>query len=151
MLLEPLVVAHAAEMVEVLSSPTLYTVIGGQPPTEPELVAHYTRLVEGSPRPAETWRNWVIRHEGEAVGYVQATVDNDEAAAMLAWLVRPEAQGRGIATEAVVLAVDELRAGGVTTLAACIAPGHVASEAVARRIGFQPTDREVDGERVWTN
>jgi hypothetical protein len=35
--LEPLAVAHAAEMVDVLTDPALYTFIGGGPPTLDEL------------------------------------------------------------------------------------------------------------------
>lgn len=38
---------------------------------------------------------------------------------------------------------------GVQVLSAYVAPGHVASERVAHRLGLRPTDEVVDGEVHW--
>ncbi len=61
----------------------------------------------------------------------------------LAW------QGRGYATEASLALIGWLESRGVTRITANIQSGHVASEAVAGRIGLLPTDEFVDSERVW--
>ena len=74
LVLEPLAVEHAGEMLDVLADPASYTVIGGGPPTLDELTARYARQVAGPRRDGEAWRIWVIRLDGRAVGYVQATL-----------------------------------------------------------------------------
>ncbi|CAM5599631.1 hypothetical protein STENM327S_02941 [Streptomyces tendae] len=101
----PLRVEHADEMAVVLSDPGLYAIIGGAPDTAQALRARYERWVAGSPDPAESWCNWVIRLRDETclTGTVQATVTTDDrgAAAEIAWVVGTPWQRRGIATEAV--------------------------------------------------
>jgi RimJ/RimL family protein N-acetyltransferase len=118
------------------------------------------------------------RSSGAAIGFVQATVGAtagssaagaDTAAtpydgmtsAELAWVVAVPWQGRGYATEAaagVLAAVRAPEPGGPSTTTtgddvilvhAHIAPGHTASEAVARRLGLAPTDVIHDGETRW--
>ena len=74
LVLEPLAVEDAVEMVEVLSSPFLYVLIGGQPPSLPELAARYQRQIAGPVSDHEAWLNWIVRLEGQAVGFVQATL-----------------------------------------------------------------------------
>lgn len=48
LLLEPLEVHHATEMVETLSSPDLYTYIGGTSPSLPELERLYALQLAGA-------------------------------------------------------------------------------------------------------
>jgi RimJ/RimL family protein N-acetyltransferase len=118
------------------------------------------------------------RASGAAIGFVQATVgatagtssagadtaatpyDGDRSAE-LAWVIGGRWQGRGYATEAAAAVLDAVRqnhprdaaatATGdhVTLVHANIAPGHVASESVARRLGLVPTDVVHDGETRW--
>jgi RimJ/RimL family protein N-acetyltransferase len=147
--LEPLTVAHAEEMVAVLADPALYTVIGGEPPTLDELRERYQRQSRGPADGNETWLNWVVRDRasGAAAGYVQATVS--PAGADLAWLIGAGHQGAGLASEAAAAMVGWLAASGVQVLSAYVAPGHVASERVAHRIGLRRTDEVVDGEVHW--
>ncbi|KAB1906904.1 GNAT family N-acetyltransferase, partial [Micromonospora sp. AMSO31t] len=94
LVLVPLAVAHAEEMAVVLGDPALHAFIGGAPADAPALRARYERLVAGSPDPAVTWCNWVIRRRDDAclVGTVQATVT--ERVAEIAWVVGTPWQGR---------------------------------------------------------
>jgi RimJ/RimL family protein N-acetyltransferase len=148
--LDPLEVSDAAEMVGVLSAPELYAVTGGQPPTLDQLTERYRRQVGGSSADGrEEWLNWVVRVDGEAVGFVQATVTDDRHAA-IAWVIGRAWQRHGYATEAASALVRELGARGVTDVRASIAPGHEASERVATRIGLVATrSTDDDGERLW--
>ena len=149
LVLEPLVAEHAAEMVGVLSCPTLYAVTGGSPPSLVELTARYVRQVAGPDHPGERWCNWVLREGSALVGYVQATVSISDTAAV-AWLVRPQDQGRGLASEAAAAMVAHLQAVGVGAVTAWIADTHPASLAVARRLGLAPSEQlDEDGERLW--
>jgi RimJ/RimL family protein N-acetyltransferase len=155
LILEPLTVQHADEMVAVLASPELYTFIGGRPPTLAELRTRYAAQAVGrSADGAEQWLNWIVRERrtATAVGFVQATVRmrNGDPVASVAWLLGPGGQHRGFATEAATAMLGWLRSHEVTAVDAYIRPDHDASRAVARRCGLRPTDETVDGEVRWT-
>lgn len=83
-----------------------------------------------------------------AIGYVQATVEHSAATleANIAWVMSPDFQGRGLATEAARAMLDWLTARGVGQFAAYIHPAHAASQAVARELGLRPTSVVEDGE-----
>ncbi|MEU9591646.1 GNAT family N-acetyltransferase [Streptomyces sp. NPDC048219] len=153
LLLLPLQVEHADEMAVVLSDPALHTFTGGTPDTVQDLHARYERWAAGSPRPGESWCNWVIQLRDAAclTGYVQATVTADDrgAAAEIAWVVGAPWQRRGIATEATRGVVAWLRKRPVHTVSAHIRPDHEASAAVATAVGLAPTDQWQDGEIGW--
>jgi RimJ/RimL family protein N-acetyltransferase len=76
--------------------------------------------------------------EATVLGEVGASfVDRPPA---LGWWVRPEARGQGIAVRAVRLFVGSLLAAGfVTELVADVDADNLASVAVARHAGFEPT------------
>ncbi|WP_374348813.1 GNAT family N-acetyltransferase [Chitinimonas sp.] len=100
--LEPITEAHAAQLFAGLSNPNLYQFIPQEPPASVEaLAARYKRLESrSSPSGDEWWLNWAVRlTDGEYVGYVQATVDEDNAA-ILGWTMFTAHQRRGYATEA---------------------------------------------------
>ena len=140
----------AAEMVEVLSDPSLYAFIGGTPPTLAELDARYRGWADGSPRPDEAWHNWLIRlRDGAAVGHAQATVTAGGRRADIAWLIGAPWQGRGYAREAAKAVVDWLEGAGVAEVTAHIHPEHVASGRVAASAGLEATAAIEDGEVVW--
>ncbi|USQ88500.1 GNAT family N-acetyltransferase [Streptomyces phaeoluteigriseus] len=149
--LVPLRADQAREMAAVLSDPALHTFIGGSPSTPEALRARYERLVAGSPDPAATWWNWVLRlrESGRLVGTVQATVTEEGRLAEIAWVVGTPWQGRGLAAEAARTLVDGLREQGVRTVVAHIHPEHHASAAVAAAAGLVPTGEEQDGEVRW--
>lgn len=148
--LDPLAVSDAGEMAVVLADPELYRVTGGSPPSEAELRQRYERQVVGrSPDGREEWLNWVVRVDGEAAGYVQASVQDGRAT--VAWVVGTAFQGRGIATEAARRMLALLTARGVSAVDAYVALGHLASELVAARVGFVATgEHDDDGEQRWT-
>lgn len=148
--LDPLRVADAAEMVDVLADPGLYAVIGGSPPTLDELTEQYRRQVVGrSVDGRQVWLNWIVRVEGTAVGYVQATV-HDGDRAVVAWVIGRPWQGRGYATEAGRELLALLAGRGVSRVEAYIAPGHTPSEQVAARLGLSATGQlDPDGEQLW--
>ena len=150
----PLRVEHADEMAGVLSDPALHTFIGGAPETPQTLRARYRRITAGSPEPAVSWLNWVIRLRDEAclTGTVQATVGpfgHGPVTAEVAWVVGTPWQGRGIATEAARGIVGWLGRQQVHTVIAHIHPEHRASAAVAEATGLAPTDERYDGEIRW--
>lgn len=153
--LEPLRVEHADEMAGVLADPALYAFIGGSPPTRDALRARYERLVAGSPDPAVSWCNWVIRlrDTGHLAGTVQATIGTGAGAdgpeAEIAWVVGTAWQGRGLATEATKALVGWLRQRSVRTIVAHVHPDHHASAGVAAAAGLTPTDVRQDGEVRW--
>jgi len=149
----PLRVEHAGEMATVLSDPALHGFIGGAPDTEQGLRARYERMTAGSPDPAVSWLNWVIRLRDEdcLTGTVQATISrvSDGPSAEIAWVVGRPWQGRGIAKEAVLGLVGWLDGQSVPTVVAHIHPDHGASAAVATAAGLTPTDEWQDGEVRW--
>lgn len=140
-------------MVDVLADPELYRFTGDTPPSPEALGARYERQVAGPPVDSRTaWLNWIVRHEGEPIGYVQATVQQQPGAelAEVAWVIGTAWQGRGFAAEAAGVMAEWLAAQGVTRLVASIHPEHRASERVAERIGLAQTGATDDeGERVW--
>ncbi|CAA9543164.1 MAG: hypothetical protein AVDCRST_MAG49-1062 [uncultured Thermomicrobiales bacterium] len=152
--LESLTEDLAEEMAPLLADARLHEFVGGEPLSLPALRARYRRLASGhSPDGGERWLNWVVRRrdDGRAVGTVQATVTAEgdgKVVAWVAWVVGVPSQGQGFASEAATALVRWLAAIGADVVAA-IAPGHVASESVARRAGLSVTGDHVDGERVW--
>jgi RimJ/RimL family protein N-acetyltransferase len=149
----PLLVEHADEMSAVLSDPALHTFTGGTPDTPQALRSRYQRMTAGSPDPAVSWLNWVIRLRAEArlTGTVQATVSPSGTGpvAEISWVVGTAWQGRGIATEAAQGLVDWLSRQPVQDVIAHIHPEHQASAAVAAAAGLTPTGEWHDGEIRW--
>ena len=145
--LTPLSVDDADAMAVVLASPELYEFTGGTPPTADQLRKTYGRQIQGPADPAEHWHNWIVRVDGDPVGYVQATVTEHEAD--IAWVIGIHAQGNGYASEAARAMVHWLVDNGTRTITAHVHPDHHASNGVARRLGLRPTGDLVDGERRW--
>ncbi|MEV1066842.1 GNAT family N-acetyltransferase [Streptomyces sp. NPDC050263] len=147
----PLRVEHAPEMAAVLADPALHTFIGGEPGTPQALRSRYERLVAGSPDPAVSWCNWVLRlrDADRLTGTVQATITDRGDTAEIAWVVGTPWQGRGLASEAATALVGWLRKQGVRTIVAHVHPDHHASAAVARSAGLSATPEQQDGEVRW--
>jgi RimJ/RimL family protein N-acetyltransferase len=140
-------------MTVVLADERLHEFTGGQPASHAELLARYERWEAGSPDPAQTWLNWIIRRreDRQPVGFIQATLvaEDPGTTAYVAWVVGTPWQGQGFAAEAAIALVAWLRAEGAAEIVAHIHPQHRASAAVATSAGLRPTDEMADGERVW--
>lgn len=152
LLLVPLQVADAPEMVDVLADRNLYRFTGGDPPSLRDLESRYRFQVAGPASTDEVWHNWILRVKPShsAIGFVQATVSGDTAD--VAWVVATDRQRRGFATEAAVEMCRWLREVGIGSLTAHIHPEHVASERVAAAAGLRKTaELDADGEVVWAS
>ena len=150
--LEPLTVAHAAELAPLLDDLRLHEFTGGAPASAAALADRYRRLEKRrSPGGDQGWGNWVmrVRATGRAAGTVQATLPTG-GPAEVAWVVAWEAQGRGYAKEAARSLVALLLADGWAVVAH-IHPGHLASQGVARAAGLSPTGDVCDGEVRWVS
>lgn len=137
--LEPLSPAHADVMVDILSEPELYEFIGGTPPTPDQLRRRYrAQSVDHSADRQQWWCNWIVTalEQSRPVGYVQATVERSSGVleADVAWVIRPQDQGRGMATEAAAGMIEWLSGHGVVRYAAYIHPEHAASSAWIHRV-----------------
>jgi RimJ/RimL family protein N-acetyltransferase len=154
--LEPLAVAHAAELAPLLDDASLHEFTGGAPLSAAALAARYARLAaRRSPEGSQLWGNWVmrVRATGRAAGIVQVTLPAGGPAAgpaEVAWVVVRAAQGRGYAKEAARSLVALLQEAGWTVVAH-IHPGHLASQRVARAAGLSPTTGVSDGEMHWAS
>ena len=154
LVLEPLHPDHARELAPVLADPALHEFTGGEPESEAQLHARYTRQAAGqSPDGTRGWLNWVVRDRASLapVGTIQATISDadDGRCAELAWVIATSRQGEGLATEAAGAAKDWLRARGVTRFVAHVHPNHGASAAVARHLGLAATEARHAGEVRW--
>jgi RimJ/RimL family protein N-acetyltransferase len=150
LVLTPLRVSDAAEMIAVLADAGLYQFTGGRAPNLEELEARYRAQAMGPPREDESWHNWILRLIGPeiAIGFIQATVIGDSAD--LAWVVGTSWQHQGFATEAAMAMCEWLTAEGSGEFTAHIHPDHLASGNVATAIGLSATDEvDRDGEIVW--
>jgi RimJ/RimL family protein N-acetyltransferase len=150
LVLTPLRVTDASEMVGVLADTDLYSFTGANPPDLEEVESRYRAQVIGPARQDEAWHNWILRlvRARIAIGFVQATVINDSAE--FAWVVGTNWQNQGFATEAAKAMREWLTAEGVGEFTAHIHPDHAVSRKVATAIGLRAT-AEVDsvGEVVW--
>jgi RimJ/RimL family protein N-acetyltransferase len=163
LLLTPMRAADAGEMTGVLDDERLHEFTGGSPDSPAERRARYARLLAGSPDPAVSWLNWIVRlrGSGQAVGTVQATVTGgggsagggqgtgNGLSAEVAWVIGRPWQGHGYAAEAAAGLAGWLLSEGATVITARIHPDHHASAGVAARAGLAVTDDVIDGERVW--
>jgi RimJ/RimL family protein N-acetyltransferase len=141
-------------MVHVLADAALYEYTGGAPPTLDQLRHRYDAQSAGrSSDGRQWWCNWIVTVLGEdvPVGYVQATVERgrDEMEAVISWVIRPEAQGRGLATEAARAMISWLAQYDVARFAAYIHPEHDASARVAAKLGLHRTAITHKGEIRW--
>ena len=109
--LEPLTVAHADAMFEVLSDPQIYPYLDYPPPPSVEhLRSVYQRVAaRRSSDERELWLNWIVRPHGQSpAGYVQATVLPD-GHAWIGYVLSSRYWGRGYAQQATTAMLDHLR------------------------------------------
>lgn len=143
--LEPQTAAHAEDMFELLREPALYEYLDDEPPASADALRQRFARLESrrSADGTEHWLNWVIRHQGRLIGYVQATVQPapEGCVGWVAYVLGRAFWGHGHATLAVRALVDELvQRYGVTRLQASVDPRNRRSIALLERLGFSPTD-----------
>jgi RimJ/RimL family protein N-acetyltransferase len=141
LVLEPLIVAHAEAMFNVLSDPCLYRYLDyGPPPSLEHLRTVYTRLeTRVSPDGTQRWLNWVVRKvSGAVVGYVQATLVAS-GSAWIAYLLAREHWGRGYARAATSAMLAHLEdAYRCTQFLATVEAANLRSVAVLEALSFRP-------------
>ena len=140
LVLEPIRSDHADALFAGLQETSLYTYETELPPHDLRaLRARYAALGSGrSPYDDQHWLNWilVLREGGIAVGYAQATVDDDLDDAVIGYLMLSAYQRRGLATEGIGAMVQHLIAGGVRAIRAYIDVRNTASIALVERLCF---------------
>jgi ribosomal-protein-alanine N-acetyltransferase len=138
--LEPLTVAHAAELFPLLKAPEIYRFISDKPPVSiPALAERYQRLESRySPDRSQQWLNWAIRRleDWQCTGYVQATI-HSSGTADFAFVLGSSFWGLGLAREASILALHTLFTEfGVTSVFAATDQQNLRSIKLLTRLGF---------------
>ena len=140
MVLEPQVEGHAPEMFALLQDPRIYDYENEPPESEAWLRERFRKLETRCSRDGtERWLNWVVRlASGEAVGYVQATVE-PSGRAFVAYVFASPWWGPGLAQEAVRAMMEELRdAYGARCYVAVFKRSNERSRRLLQRLGFRP-------------
>jgi ribosomal-protein-alanine N-acetyltransferase len=154
--LEPQLAGHAAEMFEVLQDPRIYDYENEPPASQAWLRERYAKLeTRRSGDGTEHWLNWIVRiASGEAIGYVQASVEPG-GRAFVAYVLATRWWGQGLAFEAVQAMIDELReAYGAKRFVAVFKRRNERSRALLARLGFHPValdDVESDEDAMERN
>lgn len=139
--LEPVRVAHAAEMFLLLSDLRIYEHLDRQPPASPqELEERYRRYeTTFSPDGTERWLNWIIfAHEsGACAGFMQASV-NADGTGDFGYILGPAYWGRGLAFDAASAVIRVLHADfALTALYATADRRNERSIRLLNRLSFQ--------------
>ncbi|MEL6346632.1 MAG: GNAT family N-acetyltransferase [Myxococcota bacterium] len=150
---EPVTQAHAAPMFPLLSDTRIYTHLPGGPPASLDaLRRRYRFLRDGvSPDGQERWLNWILvrRIDDCPLGFWQATVRAHDAS--IAYVLHPDHQGQGFATEAGDAILPYLfDRYPIDALRAEIAIDNQASKRLIARLGFRWSHRdEAEGGDVY--
>ena len=141
LVLEPLTVAHAEAMFEVLADSKIYRYLDYPPPPSVEHLRDvYTRLeARKSPDGDQIWLNWVVRPHGHPpVGYVQATIAST-GSAWIAYVLSSKYWGRGYAHLATHVVMENLTtAYGVVRYLATVEAENCRSIRLLERLAFRP-------------
>ncbi len=111
--LEPILISHATEMVEVLKDPELYEFVPQDPPTLTKLEQTYEFWSKRiSPAGDEIWLNWAARlvSSGELIGHFQAGLKAGPDS-NIAYTVGLKHQRKGYAEEALGEIINFLELG----------------------------------------
>ena len=154
LVLEPLTVAHAQAMFEVLADPEIYHYLDYPPPPSAEHLRTVYARVEArqSPDGQQTWLNWVVRPQGgpAPVGYVQATVVSTGDVASIGYVLSSRHWGHGYAYGAVQAMLEHLpMAYGVRRFLATVEVENRRSIRLLERLAFRPaTESEIAGHEL---
>ena len=151
LVLEPLVVAHAEAMFELLDDAAIYRYLDYPPPPSVDHLRDvYAKLeARASPDGTEIWLNWVVRSQGHTpVGYVQATIS--QRTAFVAYMLGRKHWGRGYAQEAMQAMLEHLASAyGVDCYLATVEVDNQRSIRLLTRLGFHlATAHELEGHSL---
>lgn len=142
LILEPIKVDHAKEMVSVLSSPKLYTYVPQDPPNLDKLKKTYQFWSKRiSPDGDEIWLNWAarLRESKRLVGQFQAGYKPEESS--IAYTIGLEFQRTGFALEALTgifaFLMDKM---GTTIVKAWIDTRNLPSILLVKKLGMKKVD-----------
>ena len=143
--LEPVRVAHAAEMFVLLGDLRIYEHLDRQlPASQQELEERYRRYeTTFSPDGTERWLNWIIfPHEsGACAGFMQASV-NADGTGDFGYILGPAYWGRGLAFDAASAVIQALHDHfAVTALYATADRRNERSIRLLNRLSFQRIDQ----------
>ena len=126
-------------VLEACNSTEMTAFLGG--PESPEKLAdRHRRYLNFVSTGRDAWPFCALL-DGEAIGSIGYW--EDENAYEIGWAIIPAFQGRGLAAAAVSLALDDAAArGGFSTMTACPGVDNLASNALARRLGFELAGEE---------
>lgn len=141
LILEPQTARHAEALFALLDDAALYPFAGVRPRSVDQLRERLLGLEAArSADGLALWLNWVLRHQGQLLGYVQATVfsaPDGQRTAWVAYVLGLAHGGRGWATRGVRRMQTELcESYGVQRLAATVAPANTRSLALLQRLGY---------------
>ncbi len=150
--LEPLRVAHAEAMFELLNDAELYRFLDFPPPPSVEhLRGVYGKLeARRSPDGTEIWLNWAVRPHGQpVVGYVQATIQSRRTA-FVAYALGRKYWSRGYAHDAMQAMLEHLASAyGVARCLAMVEADNQRSIRLLERLGFHvATTSELEGHSL---
>jgi [ribosomal protein S5]-alanine N-acetyltransferase len=140
LVLEPLLAAHADALYPMLCDPRQLEFLDHGAPASLDALRERQRKLESrrSADGREHWLNWaiVLRDEGDAIGFVQATVQEDHRA-WVAYQVATARWGQGLASEATRAMVDHLASHyAVTQCLATVDRRNERSWRLLERLGF---------------
>ncbi|SER77406.1 Protein N-acetyltransferase, RimJ/RimL family [Propionibacterium cyclohexanicum] len=138
-------------MARILADPALYAYIDDTPLDEEQLAARYESQTSRWDSATTKWRNWVVRLKPAqcAIGYVQATIEPHEC--ILAWVINPQWQGNGYATEAALGVIEQTYAQlGITRFSSTIDRRNAPSRGVAQHLGMAIAAERCGTEDYWT-
>lgn len=95
---------------------------------------------------AQGWGSWLAVEGGEVVASLAVKEPLAGGAVEIGYGVAPARRGRGIATAAVLLVLEELAARGLMQVTAETSPGNPASGRVLQKAGFAVVGERVDPE-----
>jgi [ribosomal protein S5]-alanine N-acetyltransferase len=143
LVLEPLVAVHAEALYPILCDPRQFEYLDQGAPASLEALRERYRKLESrrSADGREHWLNWaIVLRDGDAIGFVQATVREDSRA-WVAYQVATPLWGRGLATEAMRALVEHLISHhAVTRCMATVDQRNQRSWRLLERLGFARAD-----------
>lgn len=140
--LEPLTVAHAPAMFDVLADAEIYRYLDYAPPPSVEHLREVYQRLEArrSPDGAELWLNWAIcLPQHPPLGYVQATVLASGRSAFIAYVLASRHWGRGYAQAATQAMLGHLTTSyGVQRFLATVEADNERSIRLLGQLAFRP-------------